>query len=122
MTTSLKPWTELTNLEKREAIARRLGWVRNDRPDWDGDIQDGWYENTTRVLLIHKLPDWPTNDGLAFAEVWPLIAPRCALDLTNEKPCASIINDWDDLRAWFGDTWADAICRAAYELLPEAPQ
>ena len=103
---NLRPWDELTALEKREAIAQRLGW---DGPKGDAAI---------------RLPEWPTNDGLAFTEVWPkLFEAGCEMNV-------SLTALWTNVggrgllcavgqRKFYGRTWADAICRAAYELLPD---
>lgn len=126
--TVLKLWVGLSDLEKREAIARRLGWECRTVRRAASDV-----EFTTWGIPGHghhhgfNLPHWPTNDGLAFTEVWPRILGRynqAMLSLANEKgPCVTIpYNGWDYHPSNFiSDTWSDAICRAAYELLPENP-
>lgn len=107
MPTALKSWTELTDLEKREAISKLLG-----RP----------------VGKAIFTVDWPTNDGLAFAEVMPklwalhhdivLEIPGLRADDYTEKS-VTLLSDDNDNHFFISDTWADAICRAAYELLQE---
>jgi|SRR6185503_7922577 len=115
---ALKPWDELSDLEKREALARRLGWTR-----WsDGRWFKGQNNHTNPAR--GSLPDWPTNDGLAFTEVWPKIAQSIQYGQMKlwaaawegyPELCPTVSNDE---RFYLGDTWAAAICRAAYELLP----
>lgn len=128
-----KPWTELTDLEKREVIALRLGAPLgpcNDSHLFEEFNGEGvvmctrcqWSGNRTQLPHPHTYPDWPTNDGLAFAEVWPKI---CALDfnaailpshgMTSHGKPSVIVNE----ESFVSDTWAAAICAAAYELLEE---
>ena len=99
----MKVWDELTDLEKRAAIARRLGW-------------------THRAYTPH----WPTNDGLAFTAVWPkldsgLLIGKCHDVHGLHRTCGL----WEFSHNGFelmyqSTTWADVICRAAYELLPSS--
>ncbi len=137
----MKSWTELTALEKREAIALRLGWTphsytnryndnteefhrawdHSDKKVWE-DPNHPWYQ-IKRVIDRSQFPDWPTNDGRAFEEVWPKIVGMgtrvSMLGLLDGVPCVysrklSTLS-WD-IRIT-GTIWADAICHAAYELL-----
>lgn len=153
----MKPWSALTAVEKCEAIARRLGWtfdkvayVRVSCDDYHQHREhclepcsknsDGAQERHRYWRLGIKtratLPDWPTNDGLAFAEVWSVIqrikGPKFstypALSAIAEKFCVAYHHEGDTLnpqgyRAVLvsSNTWADAIRAAAYELLPEEP-
>ena len=117
----MKPWDKLTDLEKREAIARRLGWEyksKNFRVN-GGDILSSKFWCLLEIPH-NELPGWPTNDGLAFTEVWPRIAQHGSqfLGLLGGKP--SVCEEDHGIRGVIsGTTWADAICRAAYELLPD---
>ena len=123
---SKKPWSELTDLEKREQIALRLGWTlaygRNCwRPSgcWHSPIAGSPH------LLLKDLPDWPTNDGLAFEEVWPRLCESFSVvDLNWSRHESamrreiSVITDVGETILFHENTWADAICHAAYETLP----
>ena len=121
----MKPWDGLTDLEKREAIARRLGWQNAFASI--GGVRIGYPPTPAKTLQDTVVPDWPTNDGLAFAEVWPKILQTathdiCALKLHSDPSSGNSSPSVEDeyCRCVFvGPTWADAICRAAYELLPE---
>ena len=113
----MKPWEELTPLEKQEAIAVRLGWIK-----LDSIYPTLWLYHSE---CVEELPDWPTNDGLAFAEVWPKIvvgnsrAPLgMGISIGRLPPIVPLIYDKEFHTIRKGDTWADAICAAAYELLP----
>jgi hypothetical protein len=120
----MKPWDELGYEQKMEAIAVRLGWTK-DAADW-------WCSpGNTRQALV--LPDWHIQDGLAFLEVWPAVSKV----KDNQSPYYIGVNyegrpavlyfyyDYDQntdmVPIAVGDTYAEAITRAAYELLPETP-
>lgn len=116
--TAVRPWDELSDLEKREAIAARIGWHHphwvEQRPDVVGEILH---------ITLGPLPDWPSNDGVAFTEVWPKLESLAGeLLLTKESGGRRRIG-WNDYSGWeyitCDTTWAEAICKAAYELLPE---
>ena len=120
-----KPWDELSDIEKREAIALRLGWkVKiNEGPlaPWQSPNSE-WHEEPL---------GWPTNNGLAFEEVWlKLLETKgelclCLLyDDVGKDILKSVANHDLDLtlfEPYQSDTWADVICHAAYELL-EVPK
>lgn len=135
MTVAVKPWTELTDLERREAIARRLGWTDPVKGLW----KIGPMESNGRWShqAYSRLKDWPTNDGLAFADVWPLLVAFTIHHLQAICQLTAMSRDLEydhhgfeatvefgrepneTHRIFYGTTWADVICRAAYELLPE---
>src|ERR1051326_1984355 len=113
----MKKWTDLTDIEKREAIARRLGW------EWvygSTDKRTGWMVPDNPAIIVRRLPDWPTNDALAFTEVWPKILeqPHQPLVLGMggygvSVNCPSVHREDDYAEYhWEGNTWADAICHA----------
>lgn len=109
------PWAELTGLQKREAIALRLGWMWS--PTTDGGMFLHFDRKSNMGCSPDMLPHWPTNDGLAFVEVWPKISPGLSLSQDDGGDPGV----WDCVKErWIvvADTWADAICHAAYELLP----
>lgn len=125
-----KPWDELSDLEKREAMVRILGW--------------------NMEVLESAYSDWPTNDWFAFKDVWPKLSGMSTTEETIDnspetlhlllgqnydgKPCVlRMVSYWDggfpDPRpndkedyhrseSFVGSTWADAICKAAYMLIP----
>ena len=112
--TALKPWETLTDLEKREAIARRLGYSH----PFGSAVIDPAIEDSS----------WPTNDGLAFEEVWPRLIGEihdCRLwedqGETNNGRLRKLQLPYDgnSSSVFYGFTWSEVICRAAYELLPE---
>lgn len=137
-----KPWTDLTRLERRVKIALRL-------PDWrllPIGSTEYWYSdkpNTgcpfVRYLspkkIVHSadaLPNWPTNDGLAFEEVWPKVLGQCNLSRLMFACPPTVPAVWTQYRSrphpvlrdteeyiWEmvkGKTWAEAICHAWYKL------
>lgn len=131
---NLKPWTDLTDIERREAIACRIGWTFFgegacvQHPDYcqdlDGGISSHWHNAVGHIISPQALPDWPTNNNLAFVEVWPKLGSKCMLAFSPSG--SRVVYDWDK---YYRDdpgpitptyTWANAICQAAYVLLPEA--
>ena len=130
-----KPWDSLTDMEKRKAIARRIGWTKGMKLVPRVCINGTWRDIPTWIIdhTTAERPhagcyagygpsDWPTNDILAFTEVWSKLNPSTNFDLClhvrGGKPEVYYEGSRLD-RAWPGDTWADAICHAAYELLEE---
>ncbi len=119
----MKQWVELTDMEKRETIAKRLGWTK---------LPKHWNRPNGLSTWVTEIPDWPTNDGLAFTEVWPKVLNKDRLLSLDQVGSDSkgweprvVGFDLDPYEVYFraiGDTWADAICRAAYELLPEVTE
>lgn len=130
-----KPWDQLTDLEKSEAIARRLGWIKGWKLVPRVRINGRWFDIPTWIMdhataeNPHAgcypgcgLPNWHIDDGLAFREVWPMVNSsnnfELCLHVRAGKPEVYYEGSkWD--KAWPGETWADAICHAAYELLKE---
>lgn len=115
----MKPWIELTAMEKREAIALRLGFIGPiESRIVPGKMRWRYAEET---YVCGKFPkDWPTDDGLAFTEVWPLILEadtqaELRMCVRHGKPLLKARACHLDFHA---ETWADAVCRAAYDLLP----
>ena len=76
----MKPWNELTDLEKRETIALRLGWIYSSGKNWIFPPN----RKHIRVSSVAKLPTWPTNDGLAFVEVCPKIIAAKEIRITEK--------------------------------------
>ncbi len=114
---SLKPWDELSDVEKREAISRRVGWPLEY---WRVLRGDDW------------CPNWPFDDALAFTDVWPrleaeserkipnLYRIRLGRNALNSPTVFYQLKDSNCLHLGHpGTTYAQAICSAAYELLPE---
>ena len=125
MKTATKLWTELTDIEKREAISLRLGWEFRWSDVWE---RQTWHHQDGHIPIPQGPPDWPTNDGLAFAEVWPKIlemddSAALVHGLYHSDDPAAVVTivpgpgGSDLLLTASGETWADAICHAAYELL-----
>ena len=131
----MKPWSELAALEKRAAIALRLGWRQLPK----GSLEL-WYAGSypankegcpfvrylspqERLVSAEELPNWPTNDERAFAEVWKKIQNNfiylavVTTILHPDKGKPSVHTDAGMSPRWIGPTWADAICHAAYDLL-----
>lgn len=110
---AVKPWETLSDQEKREAIALRLGWKKRIEPL-------GVYTPEPEGYI--ELPDWPTNDGLAFTEVWPKILEEKPMAQLSILEASLSVSEQEGVIFWSyeGDTWADAICAAAYSLLEPA--
>ena len=114
-----KLWTSLSDWEKRERVGLRIGWKRCGNGE-------GWYEPTHRRRRYLDLPPWPTDDGLAFEEVWSKIVAldlMAILQVEEGKPALlALPSDHKSVhKTWLGDTWADAICHALYDLV-DMPQ
>ena len=115
-----KPWAELSSTEKQEQIALRKGWIRQTILGmWvmpPGEPRRGGQQAMTR-----NLPNWPTNDDLAFTKVWPGIIeidPDARIELCSYGKSVYLPRrDPFMPRNICGTTWADAICHARYELL-----
>ncbi len=123
------PWAELTDLQKREQIALRLGWqdihlLSSSQLLYGHDTPPPW------IHFSKLVPRWPTNDGLAFEEVLPLLIAECVkrkrwvlftwVDMNDGLLEITADNSEGDSTQYRlkGVKAADAICRAAYELLP----
>ena len=126
----MKPWDELRDTERREQIALRLGYTRQQEfLDWNDEFKrefpvgEMWVSPDRKMAYPpDSLPHWPTNDALAFTAVWPKICTiesAIYLQLRLGKPTVHRISNIDDLTdtVWTGTTWADAICQAACFLL-----
>jgi hypothetical protein len=132
----MKPWNELSDIEKREAIALRVGWKRMAGAinDPRHGIQDDWMspENIIGSAIYGSyplIPAWPNDDGQAFKDLWRKLLYQ------DEELCLGLSEDSDgDLwpavkhEGWIENpdrymarSWASALCKAAYDLLPEAP-
>ena len=117
----MKPWDELTDLDKRVAIARRLGWEyksKNFRVNGGGILSSKFW--CLLEIPHNELPGWPTNDGLAFTEVWPKLDElnQCFY-LGKSSNGEAVVASRGLVPGIYAKTYADAICRAAYELLPD---
>lgn len=145
--TPTKPYAELTNEELNEAVASRNGWT-DIRPDYPGYVDEcGTFCAAPKELETgyahlypdkhtcglppnstsrESLPSWSTDDGLAFATLWPSLK-QSGLALTNWNGKPAVIKIWcgmDDpnyqCKLWFkADTWARAICIAYLETVKE---
>lgn len=122
----LKPWKELNAQKRREAMALLLYWGIIERRT--GDPSDApWMEylHPDGGRLYRELPDWPNDDGLSFTEIWtPFLVERKNLYLgfgDHSIPWRyAVLKMSPELEmdyAHQGDTWAEAICKAAYEIL-----
>ena len=119
-----KRWGSLTDMEKREEIARRLGWEQQYDGWGGGNSSPVWVKHSStiypKICHIRDLPAWPTNDGLAFTEVWPRIV-EIYKDAKILLWCGGpAVDPGGELPYIMAKTWADAICHAAYELLEES--
>lgn len=130
----MKLWDELTNLEKREAIARRLGEEKPDDSLLNSDLilaggqssPKGYWHGVMRYdegdVPRWEPSHWTTSDGRAFAEIFvPHLRPL-GINISqrgeNSSPMLEF-KDHSDNRTWLGSTYADAICFCAYDLLSE---
>lgn len=112
----MKPWGELTDLEKAVAIAQRIGWENRDEY-WHAPADSIVAHEIGVRVRAEGLPYWHNDNGLAFAEVWPKLfrAAEQVTLLNTPHICFSRGAGWEDVE---GDTYAEVICRAAYLLLP----
>ena len=115
----LKPWSKLEPLEKREAIAVRLGWRHTPYQPYRWWQQDWSPEANTHT----ELPDWPTNDGLAITEVNRAIQMVPSIKyigigwFSNGRRFVEVYNG--SMHIFDAELLlADGLCAAAYELLP----
>ena len=138
---------KLTDLQRREAIARRLGWKpipkrRHKKIAEPCDLQPldfppgelscfspGHYEDWDDYS---KVPPWTTDDGLAFEELWPKIyatAKVAGKSVFIERCAAGVRICWADAHFFdspvleaitnFRDEDADALSRAFLAVVPE---
>lgn len=142
-----KPWNELTGIEKREAIALRLGLpvgtLCSEKNvhfegssydpsgyhcsvcEWEGDYGSDYGQIKPHLFTC---PDWPANDALAFTEVVPKIAEflvksDSSLYLAFCEKGFTIEESTPTgtnrpITGFTKTEIADAICNVAYNLLP----
>lgn len=115
----------MTPTEMNEQVSLRLGWSFQSG-EWGSRSLDPQgtvfatspYCDTPRAEL---LPDWSTDDGLAFKELWPKIvvgndrAPL-GLSLGRIPPIIPLIYDKEFQPVCKAGTWAEAICLAFLSL------
>ena len=110
----MKSWNELSDFERRAQIALRLGWHKSKNGECWG--KPHW---NCKINTLRKLPGWPTDDGLAFSELWPKLLHTIDSLSLRLSPILRIPAVWNvDEEIASGDTWADAISHAFYNLVP----
>lgn len=143
MAEMVKPWIELTDTEKREAIAVLLGW----RFVYSF-VSNGWFIQTpdqacgvSPQYAVTALPEcankwegsehrllgrWPTDDGQAVADVWPKIVEEYGAAGIHSSPSSHAIVLFGGSQPYHviatSASLADAICQVAYERLRPAAQ
>ena len=114
-TIAWKSWISLTDVEKREAIMKRLG--RPWRKPTHGSCCTCQICGDDRDTCICGVIE---DDGLAFTEVWPKLERSGLMLAQIPSIFRRLFNEADDIECLYNSgTYADVICLAAYELLPE---
>ena len=114
-------YTAATDLERNEQIALRLGWICKPQgayKEWFTPRGESW-TGQINCNYPKPLPNWTTNNGLAFAELWPKIVevrPEASLYLKRDQKDAPTVYTTQYMVT--GKSWAEAICRAFIELVP----
>lgn len=100
-----KPFAEMSGEEINAAVALRLGWKRPvGKVYWKGGERWLAHETGNDIRMAHlsptlerewlmehgeqpdtPLPPWDTDPGRAFADLWPEICDRAALQVAGRE-------------------------------------
>ena len=116
----MRDWNDLSGIEKRIAIAKRLGWtgLLHECRTVNGEIKSerllrpatGTVETGGGGFRYEDVPCWHLDGALAFTSLWDIIQ--------HAKPGACICGAYEimfpDSSRITGSSWADVISKALY--------